>query len=87
MIIPDYYIEDLNDIKKSVDTLDAPELFLAYKRLAFIQDRFEFFEVSFKEPNYERLLAVKAHAEILLIKKLAEYEVLKMRVECYESKS
>ena len=74
MKIPDYCIDDLNKIIKSVDTLDAGDLFLAYQRLAFIQDRFEFFEVSLKDPNYERLLAVKAHVEILLVKKLAEYE-------------
>ena len=87
MEIPDYYIEDLKNIIKSIDTLDAGDLFLAYKRLIFIEERFECFEVSIKDPNYERLLKVKAHAEILLIKKLAEHEVLKKRVECYETKA
>lgn len=87
MKVPDYYIEDLNDIIKSVDTLDAGGVFQAYQRLIFIKDMFEFWKVSPGDAIYDRLLNVKAHTECLLIRKLAEYEVLKMRVECYEGKS
>ena len=87
MKIPNYYIDDLNDIMKSVDTLDAGGIFQAYQRLTFIKDMFEIWGVSLEDAIFDRLLQVKAHTECLLIKKLAEYEVLKMRVECYEGKS
>lgn len=87
MKIPDHYIEDLNDIIKRMDTLDAGDLFLAYKQLLIIADMFELLGVSGHDPNYERLYRAKWHVDSLLIKRLAEYEVLKMRVEYYESKS
>ena len=91
MKIPDSYSEYLNDIiksvDKSVDALNAGDLFLAYKRVLFVEDRFVSYGVSVKTPIYGRLLKVKAHVELLLIKKLSEYEVLKMRVESYASKS
>lgn len=87
MKIPDYYIEKLDNIIERMDTLDAGDLFLAYKNILFIEQMFEIHEVSLKDPNYERLFKAKTHVDMLLIRKLAEYEVLKMRVECYESKS
>ena len=87
MKIPHFYIDEINEIIKCIDTLDAGDLFLAYRRLLFIEQMFEGYEVPLKDENYDRLISVRIHAECLLIRKLAEYEVLKMRVECYETKA
>lgn len=76
MKLPDYYIEDLNDIIKSVDKLNAGDLFRAYKRLKFLEDQFDCFKVSIKDPNYERLLKAEGHVDVLLIKKLAKLDTL-----------
>ena len=87
MKIPNYYIEKLDNIIERIDTLNAGDLFLAYKSLSYIEQMFEIFNVPVKDPKYERLFRAKMHVDTLLIGKLAEYEVLKMRVECYETKA
>ncbi len=83
MKIPDYYIDDLNDIIEIVDKLNARDLFRAYKQILFIKDGFDRFGVSLEDANYKRLLKVENHVDLLLIKKLAELDTLQKVVDNY----
>lgn len=81
MNVPDFYIEELNDILKNLENYSAPELYRAYKELGYIKLNFEWYGLSDEDNRFMRLFEARQRIDRKLEQALIDYEGLKIEKE------
>lgn len=81
MKIPDFYIEELNDIFENLENYSAPELYRAYKELGYIRMSFGVYGVLEEDDLFTRLVEARQRIDRKLEKALIDYEGLKIERE------